>query len=338
MSGSGRGMRRRDFMALLGGTAAWPLAARAQQPAGMRRISMLMAYAERDWEGQLFVATFVEGLAKLGWVEGRTIRIDVRWVPASNDAETRLRVARELIAFQPDLIVSHGTPNTSVLHELTRTIPILFVNASDPIGSGFVASFPKPGGNMTGFITMEPTMAGKWLELVKEIAPHVTTCALLFNPATAPYADYFLGPFDAAAATLGVKGSIARVRDIGDLEASIAAESREPNGSLVVMPDTFTTLHRAKITALANQYALPSVYPFRFFSTSGGLLSYGSDTKDSYERASAYADRILRGEKPSELPVQAPAKFQLVINLKAAKAIGLHIGEAFLIRADEVID
>jgi putative tryptophan/tyrosine transport system substrate-binding protein len=331
-------VKRRELLITLLATAAWPLSASAQQPVRMRRIGMLMAYAQSDWEGQLFVATFVEGLAKLGWVEGRIIQIDVRWVPASADVDSRLRVARELIAFQPDLIVSHGTPNTSTLHQLTRTVPIIFVNASDPVGSGFVASFPKPDGNITGFITMEPTMAGKWLELVKEIAPHVTNCALLFNPATAPYADYFLGPFNAAAASLGVKGTIARVRDVGELEATVAAQRHEPNGSLAVMPDTFTTLHRAKITALANQYALPAVYPFRFFSTSGGLLSYGSDTKDSYERASAYADRILRGEKPSELPVQAPTKFQLVINLKTAKAIGLHISEVFLTRADEVIE
>jgi putative ABC transport system substrate-binding protein len=304
----------------------------------MRRIGMLMAYPESDWEGQLFVATFLEALTKLGWVEGRSTHIDVRWVPASNDAESRLKIARELIAFQPDLIVSHGTPNTSTLHQLTRTIPIVFVNASDPIGSGFVASFPKPGGDLTGFITMEPTMAGKWLELLKEIAPRVTNCALLFNPATAPYADYFLGPFNAAAASLAVKGIIARVRDAGELETAITAQTREPNGSLVVMPDTFTTLHRAKITALANQHALPAVYPFRFFSTSGGLLSYGSNTNDSYRRAAGYADRILRGEKPTELPVQAPAKFQLVINLKTAKTLGLQIPDRLLAIADEVIE
>jgi len=181
-------------------------------------------------------------------------------------------------------------------------------------------------------------MAGKWLELLKEIAPRVTTCALLFNPATAPYADYFLGPFNAAAASLAVKGIIARVRDAGELETAITAQTREPNGSLVVMPDTFTTLHRAKITALANQHALPAVYPFRFFSTSGGLLSYGSNTDDSYRRAAGYADRILRGEKPTELPVQAPAKFQLVINLKTAKALGLQIPDRLLALADEVIE
>ncbi len=304
----------------------------------MRRIGMLMAYAERDREGQAFVATFREALAKLGWVDGRSVQIDVRWAPASGNAESRLRFGQDLIALQPDLIVSHGTPNTATLHQQTRTVPVVFVNASDPIGSGFVASFPRPGGNITGFITMEPTMAGKWLELLKEIAPRVTNCALLFNPATAPYADYFVSPFNTAAASLAVKVTIARVRDAGELETAIAAQTSAPNGSLVVMPDTFTTLHRAKITELADKYALPAAYPFRFFSTSGGLLSYGSDTNDSYRRAAAYADRILRGEKPSELPVQAPAKFQLVINLKTAKALGLKIPETFLVRADEVIE
>jgi ABC-type uncharacterized transport system substrate-binding protein len=191
------------------------------------------------------------------------------------------------------------------LHQKTRTVPTVFVNVSDPIGSGLLTSFPKPGGNITGFITMEPTMAGKWLELLKEIAPRVTSCALLFNPATAPYADYFIGPFKAAAASLAVKATIAGVRNAGELETAVAAQAREPNGSLVVMPDTFTSLHRAKITALAQQHALPAVYPFRFYSTSGGLLSYGIDTNDSYRRAAAYADRILKGEKPNELPVQA---------------------------------
>jgi len=294
--------------------------------------------AESDQEGQARVAAFRGELQKLGWAEGRSIQIDVRWAPASSNAESRLRFAQDLIALQPDLIVSHGTPNTDTLHQQTRTVPVVFVNASDPIGSGFVASFPRPGGNITGFITMEPTMAGKWLELLKEIAPNVTNCAFLFNPATAPYADYFVKPFDAAAASLAVKGTIARVRDAGELETAIAAQTSVPNGSLVVMPDTFTTLHRAKITELADKYALPAAYPFRFFSTSGGLLSYGSDTNDSYRRAAAYADRILRGEKPSELPVQAPAKFQLVINLKTAKALGLKIPETFLVRADEVIE
>jgi putative ABC transport system substrate-binding protein len=331
-------MRRRDFIKVIGSTVGWPLAAHAQQPERMRRIGVLMAYAEGDREGQAFLAAFREELKKLGWAEGRSIQIDVRWAPASSKENLRRQFAQELIALQPDLIVSHGTPNTATLHEITRTVPVAFVNASDPIGSGFVTSFPKPGGNITGFINMEPTMAGKWVELLKEIAPRVTNCALLFNPATAPYADYFVVPFNDAAASLAVKGVIARVRDAGELETAITTQAREPNSGLVVMPDTFTTVHRAKITALANQHLLPAVYPFRFFSTSGGLLSYGSDTNDSYRRAAGYADRILRGEKPSELPVQAPAKFQLVVNLKTATSLGLTIPTSLLVAADEVIE
>jgi putative ABC transport system substrate-binding protein len=331
-------MRRRDFIKVIGSTVGWPLAAHAQQPERMRRIGVLMAYAEGDREGQAFLAAFREELKKLGWAEGRSIQIDVRWAPASSKENLRRQFAQELIALQPDLIVSHGTPNTATLHEITRTVPVAFVNASDPIGSGFVTSFPKPGGNITGFINMEPTMAGKWVELLKEIAPRVTNCALLFNPKTAPYADYFVGPFNDAAASLAVKGVIARVRDAGELETAITTQAREPNSGLVVMPDTFTTVHRAKITALANQHLLPAVYPFRFFSTSGGLLSYGSDTNDSYRRAAGYADRILRGEKPSELPVQAPAKFQLVVNLKTATSLGLTIPTSLLVAADEVIE
>jgi len=331
--------RRREFVFMLGSTAAaWPLAAHAQQPVGMRRIGMLMAYAERDREGQAFVAAFREALAKLGWAESRSIQIDVRWASASSNAESRLRFAQDLIALHPDLIVSHGTPNTETLHQQTRTVPVLFVNVSDPIGSGFVTSFPKPGGNITGFITMEPTMAGKWVELLKEIAPGVTNCALLFNPKTAPYADYFVGPFNDAAASLAVKASIAKVRDAGELETAITAQAREPNGSLVVMPDTFMTLHRAKITALANQHMLPAVYPFRFYSTSGGLLSYGNDSNDSFRRAAAYADRILRGDKPSALPVQAPVKFQLVINLKTATLLHLTVPTSLIVAAEEVIE
>jgi putative tryptophan/tyrosine transport system substrate-binding protein len=332
-------LKRRELISLLGGAAvAWPLAVRAQQSVGMHRIGMLMAYAETDREGQAFVAAFREALAKLGWAEGRNIQIDIRWAPASSNENLRRQLAQEFIASQPDLIVSHGTPNTATLHEITRTVPVVFVNVSDPIGSGFVTSFPKPGGNITGFITMEPTMAGKWVELLKEIAPRVTNCALLFNPATAPYADYFVGPFNDAAASLAVKASIAKVRDAGELETAIAAQAREPNGGLVVMPDTFMTLHRAKITALANQHMLPAVYPFRFYSTSGGLLSYGNDSNDSFGRAAAYANRILRGEKPSELPVQAPVKFQLVINLKTATLLHLTVPTSLIVAAEEVIE
>ena len=230
-------MKRREFITLLGGAAAaWPLAARAQQPGGMRRIGVLMAFAESDREGQAFVAAFREGLQKLGWTEGRNIRIDISLGDAG-DAESMQRFAKELVALQPDLILSQSTPTTAALLQQTRTIPIIFVNVADPVGSGFVASFPRPGGNVTGFTNMEPTMAGKWLELLKEIAPRVNRVAFLFNPATAPYAEYYLNPFKAAAASFAVEAIAAPVRDTSELESVIAAQAREPNGGLIVMPD-----------------------------------------------------------------------------------------------------
>ena len=290
----------------------------------MRRIGVLMGYAESDRQGQAFVAAFRDELQKLGWTEGRNIRIDTRWA-TPGDAESRQRFAKELVALQPDLILSHGTPATATLLQQTRTIPIVFAAVSDPVGSGFVASFPRPGGNVTGFMNMEPTMAGKWMELLKEIAPRVARVALLFNPATAPYAEYWLNPFKAAAASFGVQAIAAPVHDTSELETVVAAQAREPNGGLIVMPDTFTTAHRAEITALAARHRLPAVYPFRFFAEVGGLLSYGTDLVYDFRRTATYADRILKGAKPSELPVQAPVKFELVINLKTAKALGLDV-------------
>lgn len=233
---------------------------------------------------------------------------------------------------------SSATPTAAPLLKETQSVPVIFINVSDPIGSRFVASFARPGGTATGFITMEPTLAEKWLELFKEIAPDGAQCALLYNPVTAPYAEYFVAPFQSAGTSLGVKAIIASVRDAAELEAAIVAQTREPNGSLIVMPDTFMTVNRAKITALAAQHRLPAVYPFRFFSANGGLVSYGNDTADNYRRASLYAHRILQGEKVSELPVQAPSKFELVINLKAAKALGLAVPPSLLVRADELIE
>jgi putative ABC transport system substrate-binding protein len=330
-------MKRRDFIALLGGGAALavPRVARAQNK--VRRIGVLMAIAENDREGQARVAAFREGLAKLGWAEGRNIRIDTRWA-TPRDAEARQRFAKELVALQPDLILSQATPTTATLLQQTRTIPIVFVGVSDPIGSGFVASFPRPGGNVTGFITMEPTMAGKWLELLKEIAPRVARVALLFNPATAPYAEYYLTPFKSAAASFALDAIGAPVRDMSELESAIAAQARSPNGGLVVMPDTFMNAHRAEVTSLAARYRIPAVYPFRFFAELGGLLSYGIALVDDYRRAASYADRILKGAKPGELPVQAPAKFELTINLKTAKALGLDVPLQLQQRADAVIE
>ena len=269
-------MRRREFITLLGGAAAWPLAARAQQPGGKRRIGVLMGRAESNPEGQAWVAAFREELQKLGWAEGRNLRIDSRWsIP--DDAETMQRIAKELVALQPDLILSHSTPTTAAMLQQTRTIPVVFATVSDPIGSGFVASFPRPGGNATGFTNIEPTMAGKWLELLKEIAPRVARVAFLFNPATAPYTEIYLTPFKAAAASFAVEAIAAPVRDTSELESAIAERARVPNGGLVVMTDTFMGVHSVEIVALAARFHLPAVYPFRFFTEVGGLLSYGID-------------------------------------------------------------
>jgi putative tryptophan/tyrosine transport system substrate-binding protein len=302
----------------------------------MRRIGVLMGYAESDPEGQASFAAFRGGLQKLGWTEGRNILTDTRW--GALDAESRQRFAKELVALQPDLILSANTSTTAALLQQTRTIPIIFANIADPVGSGFVASFPRPGGNATGFVLFEPTIAGKWLELLKEIAPRVARVAAVFNPATAPFGEYFLSPFKAAAASFAVEAITAPIRDMSELEAVVAAQAREPNGGLIVMPDIFMNVHRAEVTSLAARYHLPSVYPYRFFTEVGGLLSYGNDSADNYLRAATYVDRILNGEKPSELPVQAPVKFELVINLKATKALGLEVPAQLLGRADEVIE
>jgi len=328
-------MRRREFITLFGSAAAWPVVARGQQPDPMRRIGVLTAYAESDPEAQAWMVAFREELQKLGWVDGRNIRIDYRWAVSDVDMQ---RFAKEVVALQPDLILSNNTPTTAALLQQTRTIPIIFANVTDPIGSGFVASFPRPGGNATGFILMEPTMAGKWLELLKEVAPRVTRVAILFNPATAPYAQYYLDPFKAAATSFGVEAIAAPVHDTSELESAITALARDPDGGLIVMPDGFLAVHRAEITSLATRYSLPAVYPRRFWAELGGLLSYGNDFTDNFRRAAIFADRVLKGEKPSELPVQAPAKFELVINLKTAKSLGLDVPILLQQRADEVIE
>jgi ABC-type uncharacterized transport system substrate-binding protein len=330
-------MRRRTFITLLGGAvAAWPLAARAQQREQVRRIGVLMSYAESDREGQVFVAEFRKGLEKLGWAEGRNIRFDYRW--AALDAELMQRFAKELTALQPDLIFSHNTPTTAAMLQQTRIIPIIFAVVADPVGSGFVESLPQPGGNVTGFINLEPTMAGKWLELLKEIAPRVNRAAFLFNPATTPYRDIYLNPFKAAARSFAVEAIAAPVHDRSEFESVVAAQAREPNGGLIAMPDSFLNAHRVEVTSLAARYGLPAVYPYRFFTEVGGLLSYGTDQPDNFRRAAVYADRILRGTKPNELPVQIPFKFELVINLKTAKALGLDVPFLLQQRADDVIE
>jgi ABC-type uncharacterized transport system substrate-binding protein len=333
----GETMRRREFITLLGSAAAvWPLAARAQQDDRMRRIAVLMAYAESDSEAQAWVAAFREGLQKLGWTEGRNIGINVRW--ATGDTETIQRFAKELVASQPELLLASSTPPTAALLQQTRTIPIVFALVSDPVGSGFVASFPRPGGNVTGFTTMEPTMAGKWLELLKEIAPRVARVAFLFNPTSAPYIEFYLNPLKAAAPSFAVEVITAPVHDTSELDSIVATQARKPNSGLLVWPDAFMAAHRAEIAALLGRYPLPAVSPFRIFAEAGCLLSYGSDSVDNFRRAAAYVDRILKGEKPSELPVQAPVKFELVINLNAAKALGLNVPAHLQQRADEVIE
>jgi ABC-type uncharacterized transport system substrate-binding protein len=330
-------MHRRKFITLLGGAAAaWPLAARAQQPDRMRRIGVLMGFAESDHEAQSWVAAFREELQKLGWTEGRNIEIDTRWATA--DVESMQRFAKELVTLQLDLILTSSTPATAAMLQQTRTTPVIFVWVADPVGSGFVASLARPGGNVTGFTPLEGSLGGKWVELLKEIAPRVARVTLLFNPAMATFIEGYLNSFKATAASLGVEAILAPVHDMSELESVIAAQARESNGGLVVIPDAFTIGHRAEITLLAARYRVPAVYWSRFFAEVGGLLSYGVNPLSEFRRAASYADRILRGEKPADLPVQAPTKFELVINLKTAKALGLEISPTLLARADEVIE
>ena len=329
-------MRRREFMAALGGLAAtWPFAARAQQSDRMRRIGVLSPYAESDPEPKAWLATFREELEKLGWNEGRNVRFDYRWAA---DAESTQRFARELVALEPDAILTQTTITTAAMLQQTRTIPIVIAQIADPVGAGFVASLRQPGGNVTGFINLEASLASKWLELVKAIAPGVNRVAFLFNPATAPYFEYYLSAFKAAAPSFGVEPIAAPFHDTAELESVVAAQAREPNGGLIAMPDIFQAVRRAEITSLVARHRLPAVYAFRLFAEAGGLLSYGNDRFDNYRRAAIYVDRILRGEKPGNLPVQHPTKFELVINLKTAKALGLAVPTTLLALADQVIE
>jgi putative ABC transport system substrate-binding protein len=328
-------MRRRELIgALLGGAAAaWPLAARAQEP---RKIGVLSGLPESDPEGRARVAAFREGLQRLGWTEGRNVRIDVRW--GTSEVETMQRLAKELVTLQPNVIVTQNTPGTAAMLQQTRVIPIIFVNVVDPVGSGLVANFLQPGGNVTGFISLESTITGKWLELLKEMTPSLARVGFLFNPATASYAEYYLKPFKATAPSFAVEAIASPVHDLAALETVIASLADKPNGGLMIMPDSFLIAHRVAVTSLAARYHLPAVYPFRHFTDVGGLLSYGSDQLDNYQRAASYADRILKGEKPSELPVQVPAKFEMTINLKTAKILNLEMPPKLVALADEVIE
>jgi putative ABC transport system substrate-binding protein len=329
-------MRRREFITLLGGAAAaWPLAARGQQPYRMRRMAVLLGNAE-DHEAQSWIAALREELEKLGWTEGRNIEIDIRWAAA--DVASMKRFAKELVALQPDLILTQSTPAAGAMLEQTRTIPIVFVLVADPVGSGYVASLPRPGGNATGFTPIVSSLGGKWVELLKEIAPRLARVTLLFNPPTATFVQAYLSPFKAAAGSVGVEAIVAPVNDMPELQSQVTTQAREPNSGLVVIPDTFTQAHLAEIAALAARYRVPAVYWSRSFAEIGGLISYGPYLVDEFRRAASYLDRILKGEKPSDLPVQAPVKFELVINLKTAKEFGLEVPATLLARADDVIE
>ncbi len=333
-----KAVRRREFITLLGSVAAtWPLTAGAQPPERMLLVGVLMGYAESDSEGQVQIAAFRDGLQKLGWLEGRNVRIEARWATPT-DAAAMQRSAKELVALQPNVILSSTTPTTATLLQQTRTIPVVFGTVGDPIGSGFVASLARPGGNVTGFTTVEGSLGGKYLEILKEVAPKVTRVSAMFNPAAAPYVEYFMGYFKTAAQSLGITASTAVVQHASEIEPVISALAREPNSGLVVMPDSFTLAHRVEVTSFAARYRLPTVYPWRSFAEVGGLLAYGVDIADNFRRAAAYVDRILKGEKPADLPVQAPTKYELVINRKTAKALGLEVPPSLLATADEVIE
>jgi putative ABC transport system substrate-binding protein len=330
-------MRRRDFIRVVTCSAiTWPLAARAQQPNRVWRIGALLAYPESDRDAQSWVSAFRQELGKLGWAEDSNVHIDVRWATAN--VQSIESCAKELAALQPDFILTSSTPATAAMVQQTRTIPIIFVMVGDPVGSGFVESLSRPGGNLTGFTPIESSLGGKWMELLKEITPTVTRAAMLFNPPTASFAAYYLNPFKAAAESFGVEAIVAPVQEESELESVVATQARRPNSGLIVMPDAFTISHRAEIATLAARYRIPAIYSFRFFAEAGGLMSYGVNPLGEFQRAASYADRILKGAKPSELPVEAPIKFELVLNRKAATALGLTVPPSLLTRADEVIE
>jgi putative ABC transport system substrate-binding protein len=329
-------MKRREFITLIGGAAAWPVAARAQQAEGVRRVGVLLGWSENDPEFRSRLAAFVQALAQLGWAESHNLRIDVRW---TNGAVDRARTfAKELVQLRPDVILAGTTPVTAALQRETSTIPIVFSSVSDPVGAGLVASLARPGANITGFINIEATVGAKHLELLKEIAPRLARVAIIFNPDTAPGGgSYFLGPFEAAARSLAIEPIAARVRSDAEIETAIASLGRA-QGGLVVMTDSFMAVHVETVLSAASRNNVPASFESPYMARAGGLISYGPSGLDLFRRATGYVDRILKGAKPVDLPVQVPTKFDLVINLKTAKALGLTIPESFLLRADEVIE
>jgi putative ABC transport system substrate-binding protein len=328
-------VKRREFISLLGGAAAgWPLAAGAQSER-MRRIGVLTPFAADDSESMARIAAFLQGLGELGWAVGRNVRIDYRW--SAGDPDRTRKAATELVALAPDVILATGTPVTAALQQASLSVPIVFAQVPDPVANGFVASLARPGGNTTGFTTYDYAGSAKWVEVLKEIAPGVTRAAVLRDPTIASGIGQ-LGAVLAVAPSLGIEMSPIGVRDASEIEGAVTAFAREPNGGLIVLASPLSIVQRKLIIALAARHRLPAVYGLRFFVVDGGLISYGPDSVEPYRRAAGYVDRILKGEKPADLPVQAPTKFELVINLKTAKALGLEIPPTVLARADEVIE
>jgi putative ABC transport system substrate-binding protein len=328
-------MRRREFVALLGGAAAWPFAAQAQQREQMRRIGVLIGFAESDPDVQSWLAAFRGALAKLGWTEGSNLRIELRW---AGDPDRMKTFAKELVDLRPDAILSVTTPVTGALVRETQTIPIVIATVADPISSGFVTNLGRPGGNVTGFALYEPSMGGKWLELLKRIAPGVTRVALLFNPTTSVPIKFYIASIEDAASSFAVQTSTAPVHAKDEIEGVIAGLAGNPGAGLIAMPDLFNTINRDLIIAAAARYRVPAIYFFRSFADSGGLVSYGPDFAPQYPQAAEYIDRILKGEKPGDLPIQMPVKVPLIINLKTANALGLDVPLRLLNAADEVIE
>jgi putative tryptophan/tyrosine transport system substrate-binding protein len=329
-------MKRRKFITLLGGAAAaWPLAALAQQGERIRRIGVLHSLASDDPEGQARLTAFVQGLQELGWTDGRNVRIDYRW--AAGDAERARRYAAELVALAPDVILAHGGSIVPSLLQATRTVPIVFTQTPDPVGAGFVNSLARPGGNVTGFTGFEYGISAKWLELLKEIAPRVTRAAVIRDAAIASGTGQW-GALQSVAPSFGVELSPVNMSDAGEIERAVAAFVRSPNGGMILTASTLAVIHRELIITLAARYRLPVVYWNRFYVTAGGLISYGPDSIDPHRRAAGYVDRILKGEKPADLPVQAPTKYELAINLKTAKTLGLDVPTSLIARANEVIE
>jgi putative tryptophan/tyrosine transport system substrate-binding protein len=335
-------MKRRAFISLLGAAAAWPLAAswpraaHGQHGERMRHVGVLLAWTPGDVQAAPALAALTKGLQELGWVNGRNIRLEYRWTAAEVD---RMHAsARELVELQPDIIIGHTTPVVAALQRETKTIPIVFIIVSDPVGSGFVSSLPRPGGNMTGLTNFESSLGGKWIELLREIRPRVRRVAIMFNPETAPHADFYVRPIEAAARSQAIERLTVAVRSAADIESAVAGLGAEDG--LVVVPDIFTAtrINLDLIIALAAQHRVPTIYPYRYMAAVGGLISYGIDNVDLWRRAPSYVDRILKGAKPADLPVQPPARFELVVNLKTARAIGVDIPARLSVIADAVIE